>query len=58
MKKIYNAPALLVVELRTVHMMAESLVIDSSETNTIDNANDILTKEQNKTDVNIWDNEW
>jgi len=34
------------------------LVIDSSETNTIDNANDILTKEQNKTDVNIWDNEW
>ena len=58
MKKIYNAPALLVVNLRTVHMMAESLVIDNSGTNTINSANDILTKEQNMTDVNIWDNEW
>ena len=54
----YIKPALLVVNLRTVHMMAESLVIDNSGTNTITSANDILTKEQNMTDVNIWDNEW
>ena len=56
MKKIYNAPALLVVELRTVHMMAESLGIN--DTDTINDASDILTKEQNMTDVNIWDSEW
>ena len=56
MKKIYNAPALLVVELRTMHMMAESLVISNAET--IDDSSDILTKEQNMGDVNVWDNEW
>jgi len=50
----YIKPALLVVELRTVHMMAESLVV-SSET-TIESSEEILTKEQ--TNVNIWNNEW
>ena len=54
MKKIYNAPALLVVELRTVHMMAESLVI--TDTETIESSDEILTKEQ--TGVNVWDSEW
>ena len=54
MKKIYNAPALLVVELRTVHMMAESLRINSEPANTITDQGDILTKE-NKS---VWDNEW
>jgi len=58
MKKIYNAPALLVVNLRTVHMMAESLrIITNSggdEENTITGSDQILTKENNS----IWDNEW
>ena len=54
MKKIYNAPALLVVNLRTVHMMAESLVI--TDTETIESSDEILTKEQ--TGVNVWDDEW
>lgn len=58
MKKIYNSPALLVVNLRTVHMMAESFVINSDPSNAITDGSDILTKEQNMTDVNIWDNEW
>jgi len=56
MKKIYNAPTLLVVNLRTVHMMAESLVIN--DTDTINDASDILTKEQNMGDVNVWDEKW
>ena len=56
MKKIYNAPALLVVELRTVHMMAESLVI--SNTATIESSEEILTKEQNMGNGSIWDDEW
>jgi len=56
MRKIYNAPALLVVELRTVHMMAESLVVSSEET--IQSSEEILTKEQNMGNGNIWDNKW
>ena len=47
---------MLTVQLGTVHMMAESLVIDRSGTQTIDNPNQILTKENR--DVNLWDNEW
>ena len=60
MKKTYISPEMLTVQLGTVHMMAESLQIFSSEisTNTIDNANDILVKEQNVSDVNLWDKEW
>ena len=56
MKKIYNAPALLVVNLRTVHMMAESLRIESNADPeyTINESSQILTKENNS----IWDNEW
>ena len=49
---------MLTVQLGTVHMMAESLIIDKSGTNTIDNAADILVKENNVSDVNVWDNEW
>jgi len=58
MKKSYIAPNMLTVQLGTVHMMAESLYIDSVGTNTIDDANDILVKEQNVSDVNLWDKEW
>ena len=58
MKKTYISPEMLTVQLGTVHMMAESLIIDKSGTNTIDNAADILVKENNVSDVNVWDNEW
>ena len=57
MKKTYNQPTCLVVALGTVHMMAESLTIDSSGPS-INSANDILVKEQNTRDVNLWDSEW
>ena len=56
MKKIYNQPVCLVVELGTIHMMAESLPIGGGGGSTIDNPDDILTKE--KKDVDVWDEEW
>ena len=57
MKKTYISPEMLTVQLGTCHMMAESLNINS--TNTIQNSNDILVKEQNTpSDVNVWDEEW
>ena len=56
MKKTYISPAMLTVQLGTVHMMAESLEISSRAT--IDNSNDILVKENNVSDVNVWDKEW
>jgi len=55
-KKIYNQPTCFVVQLGTMHMMAESLVISS--TNTITSKEEILVKESNTADVNLWDNEW
>ncbi len=58
MKKIYSQPACMVVELGTMQMMAQSLRIDKSGTNTISKSSDILVKEQNTSDVNLWDNEW
>ena len=58
MKKTYNQPACLVVELGTMHMMAESLTINSSGAS-ITSSDDILVKEQNTpSDVNVWDEEW
>ena len=51
----YIKPALLVVNLRTVHMMAESLTINSGG-ESITSQEDILVKEQ--TNNTIWDNEW
>ena len=57
-KKTYISPEMLTVQLGTVHMMAESLVIDRSGTNTISSQSEILVKENNVSDVNVWDNEW
>jgi len=48
---------MLTVQLGTVQMMAESLEIKRGGA-TIDNSNDILVKENNVSDVNVWDNEW
>ena len=56
-KKTYNQPTCLVVALGTCHMMAESLTINSGGA-TITSEGDILVKEQNVSDVNLWDNEW
>ena len=58
MKKIYNQPVCIVVELGTMQMMAESLIIDKSGTNTIQHSSDILVKEEKASDVNLWDDEW
>ena len=58
MKKTYIIPAIFAVEFGTMHMMAESLTINSSGT-TINSSSDILVKEQNTpSDVNLWDEEW
>lgn len=48
----------MVVRLGSMQMMAQSLIIDESGTNTISKSSDILVKEQNTSDVNLWDNEW
>ena len=58
MKKKYIAPELMVVTLGTSHMMAESIIIDKSGTKSITTSSEILVKEQNVSDVNVWDNEW
>jgi len=57
-KKTYNQPTCLVVQLGTCKMMAESLTIDKSGSKTISSSSEILVKENNTTDVNLWDNEW
>ena len=56
MKKTYNQPECIVVQLGTCKMIAESLAISSSSSDAITDGSQILTKE-NK-DVNLWDNEW
>ena len=58
-KKTYNQPTCFVVQLGTTTcMMQQSLTIDKSGTNTISSSGDILVKENNTTDVNLWDDEW
>ena len=57
MKKTYISPTMLTVQLGTVHMMAESLPVDSTQT--ITSGSEILVKEDNSVrDVNVWDEEW
>ena len=58
MKKIYNQPVCIVVEICAMQMMAESLIIDKSGTKTISSSSDILVKEEKASDVNLWDDEW
>ena len=58
MKKTYISPAALTVQLGTVQMMAESIVIitesTGSDDDTITDGSQVLTKESKS----IWDNEW
>ena len=59
MKKTYISPAMLTVQLGTMHILAESLPVvlgGGGDETTIDNQGDILTKENR--DVNLWDEEW
>ena len=58
MKKTYISPALLTVQLGTTQMMAQSLTINRGSSTSIQNSGDILVKEDNSSDVNLWDNEW
>ena len=60
MKKTYISPELLAVELKTMHMMAQSLSINSLATgdDIIDDPEDILVKSSRITDINLWDDEW
>jgi len=58
MKRTYNQPACLVVQLGTLHILAESLPVGSGG-GTITNPEEILVKEDNSVrDVNVWDEEW
>lgn len=57
MKHTYIKPEMLTVQLGTCKMMAESIAIYKSGSS-ITNSNEILVKEQNVSDVNVWDNEW
>ncbi|MBO7136931.1 MAG: hypothetical protein J6V92_00495 [Bacteroidaceae bacterium] len=57
MKKTYISPELLIMQLGTIHMMAESLPIGGGGS-TIDDPNDILVKSSATTDINLWDKEW
>ena len=57
MKKIYKSPQILVVQLRTHQMLAESLLYDSSETITTESEGS-WTKESTISDKNVWDDEW
>ena len=58
MKKTYISPASLTVQLGTTQMMAQSLTINRGSSTSIQNSGDILVKEDNTSDVNLWDNEW
>ena len=55
MKKVYITPEALTVVLGTCQMMAESLPVGGG---TIENPNEILTKEDKYSGKNIWDEEW
>jgi hypothetical protein len=46
------------VQLGTMQMMAESFRINRGSSTTIQSSGDILVKENNTIDVNIWDEEW
>ena len=56
-KKIYNQPTCLTIQLGTIHMMAESLPVGGGS-GTIDDPNDILVKASTTTDIDLWDKEW
>ncbi|MBQ9169662.1 MAG: hypothetical protein IJ148_02405 [Bacteroidaceae bacterium] len=57
MKKTYQQPAFIIVELGTNNMMALSMTINNdTDDPVIESPDDILTKENR--DVNLWNKEW
>ena len=58
MKKTYISPEIVVVRLGMARPLATSTFgVSSSSTDAL-NSEDILVKENNITDINIWDDEW
>ena len=57
MKKTYIIPETLTTQVSTCQMMAESLNINRGGAS-ISNSNQILIKEEQTSDVNLWDEEW
>ena len=57
MKKTYISPEFILVELRGIQMLAESVPVDG---NTASGTSGGWVKEENTsiTDKNVWDNEW
>jgi hypothetical protein len=60
MKKTYISPAALTVQLGTVHMMAESLDINTNSYNPTDESTYVSSSDQilTKESKSLWDNEW
>ena len=56
MKKTYISPNMLVVRLAMTQPLALSTMSLSSTE--LENSSEILTKETNVGDVNVWDSEW
>ena len=57
-KKTYIQPVCLVVALGTMHIIAASLGISQDGAKSITSSGQILVKENNVSDVNLWDKEW
>lgn len=60
MKKTYITPGILVVQLRTNHMLAESIIYDGDSTITTE-SNGSWTREYDNSTIsgkNVWDSEW
>jgi len=59
MKKIYNSPVMLCVELRTVSMMATSEYTTEQNVSTISRgSNNDEIDVKTISDKSLWDNEW
>lgn len=57
MKKTYQKPETLAMEVGTSQIVAESLTINRGG-ESVSNSNQILVKKRPQRDNNIWDNEW
>lgn len=58
MKKTYKAPGVLVVNIRTNHMLAESIYSNENETITIESEGGWVKEQNTFSDKNIWEDEW
>lgn len=58
MKKIYNSPVMLCVELRTVSMMATSEYTEQNVSTIDRGSNNDEIDVKTISDKSLWDNEW